>query len=97
MKTELNKGKKILVFSDDWCKDCISLKQYIDEIILENPEWEFIKLNRDENLELARKYNIFGIPSFVALQDGKQVGELISREEKSKQLINNWIKVIGIV
>lgn len=93
----INQGKKILVFSDDYCGDCIRLKQYIEEIIEENPEWDFIAINQDENLDLYQKYNIFGIPSFVALKENQKIGELISKSGKSKQLINNWIKTVELV
>lgn len=87
-------GKQILVFSADWCPDCIILKQYIDEVVAENGQWEFIYINTEKHLDIANEYNILGIPSFVALIDGEVVDTLISKEAKPKQLINMWIQGI---
>ncbi len=78
----LEKGNKIVVFSDDWCGDCIAFWQISDSIIAKYPSWEFVYASRDEFLELAKFYNVFGIPSFVALIDGVQVGSLISKDSK---------------
>lgn len=87
-------GKQILVFSTEWCPDCIMLKMYIDQVISENPTWEFIYIDSDIEPEVAKEYGILGIPSFVALIDGQKVSSLISKEAKPKALINDWINSI---
>lgn len=84
-------GNQILVFSTEWCPDCVMLKMYIDQVVAENPTWEFIYIDSDIHMELARQYNILGIPSFVALKDGVEVSNLISKQAKPKELINEWI------
>lgn len=88
------KGKQILVFSTEWCPDCIMLKMYIDQVIAENPNWEFIYIDTDIHIDLADEYNVLGIPSFVALLDGEVVSSLISKQAKPKELINQWIESI---
>lgn len=87
-------GKQILVFSTDWCPDCVMLKMYIDQVIEENIEWEFIYIDTEKCPDMASEYDIMGIPSFVALVDGMQVDSLISKQAKPKELINNWIENI---
>ncbi len=89
-------GKQILLFSTAWCPDCIILNFYIDQVVEENSDWEFIYIDSDEHPDLARRYNIFGIPSFVALSDGEVVSDLINKESKPKDVINNWIKDINL-
>lgn len=84
-------GNQILVFSTEWCPDCIMLKMYIDQVVADNPNWEFIYIDSDVHSELAQAYNILGIPSFVALQDGQVASTLISKQAKPKELINEWI------
>lgn len=96
-RDSLNTGKKILVFTTDWCGDCIVLKGYIDEVIAENPEWDFVTINPDNDMEIAEEFKVMGIPSFVALDNGERVSDLISKDAKPKSLINNWIKTIGII
>lgn len=88
-------GKQILVFSTDWCPDCIMLNMYIDQVISENPDWEFIYINSDIHPQLASDYNILGIPSFVALVDSQVASTLISKQAKPKELINEWIVSIN--
>lgn len=85
-------GNQILVFSTEWCPDCIMLKMYIDQVVNENPDWEFIYIDSDLHPELANQYQILGIPSFVALKNGVEVSNLISKQAKPKELINQWIE-----
>ncbi len=94
---KVDDGKVILLFSAQWCGDCIALKNYIDEVVKENSDWKFILVDTDKFSDMASKYSVFGIPSFVGLIDGKVVGNLISKESKPKNLINSWIKTLGVV
>ncbi len=93
----INNGRVILLFSTDWCGDCIALKNYIDEVVIKNPDWKFILIDTDKFSNMASEYNVFGIPSFVGLIDGNVVGDLISKESKPKSLINSWIKTLGVI
>lgn len=90
------KGKQILLFSTEWCGDCIVLKMYIDEVVAENSAWEFIYIDSDVHPDLAASYNVLGIPSFVALNDGSVVDTLINKDPKPKQMINDWISNINV-
>lgn len=92
---DLNQGQQIYVFSAEWCKDCIALNSYIDNIIKQNEQWEFIYVDVDKNPSIAQEHSIMGIPSFVAKIDGHIVSDLISKDYKSESLINSWIKTIG--
>ncbi|WOO87293.1 thioredoxin family protein [Mollicutes bacterium LVI A0039] len=84
-------GKQILLFSTEWCPDCIMLKMYIDQVVSDNPEWEFIFIDSDLHPSITADYGILGIPSFVALNNGEEVSNLISKQAKPKELINDWI------
>ena len=46
-------GKKVFVFSADWCGDCRYLKPFLPEIEAENPEFTFILIDRDAYMDLA--------------------------------------------
>lgn len=87
----INNGKVILVFSAEWCGDCIVTDMYLPRLIEQYPEWRFEKIDRDLHTELAIGYNIYGIPSFVALENGEKVGDLISKDSKSEQEVKSWI------
>lgn len=70
MKSE----KPVLVdFYADWCGPCKMISPTIDEISNENPDLKVCKVNVDNDPELARQFNVMGIPTLVAVKDGKVV------------------------
>jgi len=88
---DLNKGKFILMFSADWCGDCHFIYPVLPEIINQFPEWTFLIIDNDENPELTKQYDIFGIPSFVMLDDGLIKGKYVDKNRKTKEQIIEWI------
>lgn len=88
---EIENNQVVLIFSSDWCGDCIKLKMFIDEIIDKYTNWQFYYVDRDKFIELAKFYNIYGIPSIVALRDGELIDDLISKEEKSYQQVDQFM------
>ncbi len=92
---DLETGKIIVVFSTDWCPDCVVLKQYLQLIVDKYQDnWQFIYVDSDKHLELSKHYNVFGIPSFVALNNGVKLGDYISKSAKSYEMICQWIESI---
>ncbi|MDO4635666.1 MAG: thioredoxin family protein [Streptococcus sp.] len=80
-------GKVVLYFSADWCGDCHFIYPVMPEIEKENPEFTFIKIDRDKFMDLAQKLDVFGIPSFIVLENGVEVGRFVNRLRKSKEEI----------
>lgn len=39
--------------------------------------------------------NILGIPSFVAYQDGQEIGRLVSKDRKTKEEVVSFLKSLG--
>ena len=58
----------MFVFSADWCGDCRYLKPFLPEIETENPEFTFILIDRDAYMDLAKVWDVYGIPSLVVLE-----------------------------
>lgn len=88
---EINNGKVILMFSAVWCGDCVVIDLYIDNVIEKFPQYQFYKVDSDDFPELVNKYDIMGIPSFVALDNNEVIGTLISKLQKTQPEIENWI------
>ncbi|MBH1095463.1 thioredoxin family protein, partial [Enterococcus faecium] len=42
----------------------------------------------------AAEWNIFGIPSFVVIQDGKELGRLVNKDRKTKQEIESFLESV---
>ena len=51
----------------------------------------FVRVNRDQFIEVAQEWNIFGIPSFVVIESGQEVGRLVNKLRKTKAEINSFL------
>ncbi|AXX64273.1 MAG: thioredoxin family protein [Lactobacillus sp.] len=93
---ELTKnGKFMLFFEADWCPDCKFIEPLMPEIEAEYPEYQFIEVDRDEYMDLAKELGIMGIPSFVAFADGKEIGRFVNKDRKTKQEVETFINSLN--
>ncbi|SUO88992.1 thioredoxin family protein [Streptococcus uberis] len=83
--------KIVLFFTADWCPDCQFIYPVMTEIEAENADFTFVRVNRDNFMEVAQEWNIFGIPSFVVLENGKEIGRLVNKLRKTKAEINDFL------
>jgi thioredoxin-like negative regulator of GroEL len=49
-------------------------------------------VDRDEFIDICQEYGIFGIPSFLAFKDGKEIGRFVSKDRKTKEGIVQFIE-----
>ncbi|MEJ6400493.1 thioredoxin family protein [Nicoliella lavandulae] len=91
LTTKIAKGKYILFFTATWCPDCTVIKPAMPEIVANHPEYTFLSVDRDDNIDLAAELNIFGIPSFVAFEDGKEIGRYVNKERKTQAQVESFI------
>jgi thioredoxin 1 len=66
-------GKNIAEFSGTWCNPCQTIKPIIEEISNENPTLQFGVVDVDESYEIAAKYGVKSVPTFLVFQDGELV------------------------
>jgi thioredoxin len=71
--------RKILAadFWASWCPYCIRLKPIFESIASKYPDIRFVKVNVDEQQELASRYGIRGIPVIKFFCEEKEVGEIV--------------------
>lgn len=61
-------------FWAEWCGPCRMLMPILDKLSEEmNNKLKILKLNIDENTEIATKLGIKGIPAMLLFKDGKQI------------------------
>ena len=77
----MEKGKNVFFFTADWCGDCRYIKPQLPEI----------EVDRDEYMDVAVEWNIFGIPSLVVIEDGKELGRLVNKDRKTKEEIEAFL------
>jgi len=77
----------IPVFVDfwaEWCGPCRMVSPVVDELSKEyTGKVKFVKVNVDQNKELASKYNIMGIPTLAIFYKGKIVAQQVGAASKS--------------
>ena len=54
-------------------------------------DYTFVRVDRDQFIELAQKWDIFGIPSFVVLEKGWEIGRFVDKNRKTKTEINSFL------
>lgn len=84
--------KVIFFFTADWCSDCNFIKPFIPEIVEDHPEIQFIEVDRDQFLDLCGDLAVFGIPNFIAFENGHEVGRFVSKDRKTKTEIEAFIQ-----
>lgn len=88
-------GKKMLFFTAGWCPDCAFIKPAIPEIMKKYDQYDWITVDRDDNLEVAQHFGIMGIPSFIALEDGKELARFGKGERHTPAEVEEFIQSIA--
>jgi thioredoxin 1 len=64
--------KTVLVdFYAEWCRPCKQLGPVLEDFATEHPEIRVVKVNVDENRDLAGRYDVEKMPSLLVFRGGK--------------------------
>ena len=75
----------LLDFYADWCGPCKMLAPVLHEIAEENAgALKVGKVNVDEQMELAMRFQVSSIPMLVVFKDGKAVAKSVGYRPKSE-------------
>ncbi len=73
-----SKTPVLVDFYAEWCGPCKLAAPIIDKLAGEYHGRVLIaKLDTDDNIETARKYNVMSIPTVIMFKDGQEVGRKI--------------------
>lgn len=83
-------GTVLLDFYADWCAPCRMLGPVLEQIADEQEEIKVVKVNVDENINLANEFGVRGIPALYVLRDGKAVAQRAGF--MPKDALVDWVK-----
>jgi len=69
------KGIVFVDFFATWCGPCKMTAPIIEQLANEHKDIKFVKVDVDQNGELASEYSIFSIPTFIIFKEGKSVSQ----------------------
>jgi len=79
--------KPVLVdFWAEWCGPCKMIAPILEEIAGEEDGIAITKLNVDENPDVARRFNVMGIPTMIVFRGGEEVHRLVGAKGKGQLL-----------
>ncbi|GAE34184.1 thioredoxin family protein [Halalkalibacter akibai] len=86
-----SKEAAIFMFSAGWCPDCRVIEPVLPRIEADFPSFTFYYVDRDQFIDLCAELDIFGIPSFLAYVDGKEVERFVSKDRKTQEEIEAFL------
>jgi len=84
---EVLKSKDLVLvdFWAVWCGPCRMVAPIVDEISKEYAgKMKVLKLNTDENSDVASKYRIMGIPTLMFFKNGQTVDQIVGAVAKNQ-------------
>ncbi|MBH0230186.1 thioredoxin family protein [Halobacillus yeomjeoni] len=85
----------ILLFSADWCPDCRVIDPVLPELERKFDGWTFVYVDRDQFIHICSEYDVFGIPSFIAFNEGEEVGRYVGKERKTPEQIEEFLTKVS--
>ena len=80
----LESEKTVLIdFYADWCGPCKMLSPIVEQVAQENKDIKVVKINIDQEQDIAIKYEIMSIPTLVVIKNGNETNRSVGLIGKS--------------
>ena len=81
-ETAVAVGTVLVDFYADWCGPCKMIAPILEEVAAERTDITVLKVNVDEEPELAAAFSVMSIPFLAVLKDGKIAGSAVGYRPK---------------
>ncbi len=78
--------RHILYFTADWCNPCKKVRPIVEELNRESGDTRFQFIDADSELDLVKSFEVRSIPTFIVLEDGKEVNRVSGSQTKEQLL-----------
>lgn len=81
---EIKEGTVLVDFFATWCMPCRMMSQILEEVDRElDGKGKIVKVDVDQNENLAKKFGVMSIPTLVLFKDGKMVSKNVGVMQKN--------------
>lgn len=88
-----SKEPVIVDFWAEWCAPCRMLSPIFEKVSHEfKDKLKFVKVNVDENTELAQKHDVMSIPCVIFFKEGREIDRFVGAV--GEQTVRNKIKEV---
>lgn len=84
-----SEGLVVVDFFATWCGPCKMLSPVLEQINEDRSDVKIVKVDIDNNMDLAKKYGIMSVPTVILFKDGKEVDKKIGF--MPKDMITEWL------
>jgi thioredoxin len=84
----------VVDFYADWCAPCRQLGPILDRLSAEfSGQIKFVKINCDDEQELAAAFEVTGLPTLAFIDQGQRVGQFagLPPESELRLELQNWL------
>ncbi len=85
-KELVSEGLVLVDFFATWCGPCKMLSPVLEEVANERPDVKVVKIDVDQEPDLAQAFNIMSIPTLLLFKDGQKVASAMGYMAKAKVL-----------
>jgi thioredoxin 1 len=88
---EIKEGKVVADFYAEWCGPCKQLAPIFEKLKEEYKDIKFIKVDIEEQKEIAAQFSVMSIPCLIFFKDGSEVDRIVgfSGEQDIKEKLDS--------